>query len=673
MKREQPATSGRSAAARLADQRTAPDHPAPSHAASIHASANHTPAKRLAPSTRHADASSALDPDSSASSDLASDSGLLRRFRGQIAREIGPEAFARYFDGQIDMRLDDRRLSIAAPTRFLASMIERRFGDVLRGAASSIPGMDNLAIEVAANDERSARTGDSPSAGAEITAANRKRNPDDAAERTEKGRDAAPGSRRGNRTATSDATRESDTRAVISDRYRLEDFIVGESNRLAYDAAMRLAESDAPDSDERAKSLPPGAPLRARPLRSFGPLFIHGACGMGKTHLLQGVALRFKQRRPGAIVRFITGEAFTNEFLAALHGSEFGKAAPTPSPRAASNGPSSNGKSARDSMERFRKRYRRVDLLCIDDIHFLASKSATQAELLHTFNELELGGAQIVLACDEHPRHVKKFSDALISRFMSGMVARVDPPDRELCEKIIRRFAERRGLIFDHAALRALSANISALGDRSPSAPTTAATKGLSIREIEGLVTRIEAFMRLTGGARPDAPLQITTATLRQVMAGGSTSPGLRDEARSAGMSGRRAQPLASVPHTNNGLEHPSISPEGKPVRLESIMSETCRLLGVEHSDLTGSGRHPRVVLARSIIGHLARRLTRLSFPEIARGMGRPSHSTIIAACQRLEKQLVGADAPAPIVPGLDLTVAEVCDRLANSLVARSN
>jgi len=441
----------------------------------------------------------------------------------------------------------------------------------------------------------------------------------------------------------------------LSDRYRLEDFIVGDSNRLAYDVAVRVAESEPIEGVEAERDHGRGNGQTPRPC---GPLFIHGLCGLGKTHLLQGIALRFKQRRPGAMVRFTTGESFTNEFITALHGE--GSRAPG---------------AGKNAMERFRRSYRRVDLLCIDDVHFLASKSATQTELLHTFNELELSGAQIVMACDEHPKHVKKFSEALTSRFMSGMVVRVQPPDRELCEKIARQFGERRGLIFDDAALKGLSARVAALPGRGGAAAAGehASARGLSIREIEGLVTRIEACVRL--GARAgagEAVCRVTVAVVQHVLGGMFGSQDLAPAIDAAEAVDRRhaGEALRSLDSSSRGIGASSVSAaaSGRPIKLQSIVMETCRMLGVDSSDFTGTGRQPRVVLARSVVAHLARRMTGLSFPEIARGMGRPSHSTVIAACQRLERQLAAGDGLGASVSGLDLTISELCDRLAATI-----
>src|SRR5262249_7964579 len=155
-------------------------------------------------------------------------------------------------------------------------------------------------------------------------------------------------------------------------------------------------------------------------------------CGLGKTHLLQGVARRLQEVRPSAVVRYTTGEAFTNEYIAAVR--------------------AGSGK-----CEQFRRAYRGVGLLCIDDVHFLANKQATQGELLHTFDAIDLSGARVALASDEHPRMVRSFSEALVSRFMSGAVVKLDFPERELRERMILAIAGRRGHTIDPAGVRLLA------------------------------------------------------------------------------------------------------------------------------------------------------------------------------------------------------------------------
>lgn len=338
-------------------------------------------------------------------------------------------------------------------------------------------------------------------------------------------------------------------------RHRLEDFVVGASNRLAYSAAVRLADGQNADS--------------------ISPLFLHAPCGMGKTHLLQGIAARFMEKHAGASVRCLTAEAFTNEFIAALKAG---------------------------GIEGFRRSYRRVALLCIDDVHFLSSKDATQTELLHTLDAIAQSGAKIVLASDEHPREIRKLSSALSSRFMSGAVLRIEEPDEALRRALADQLARRRGLSLDESGAAAM-----------------AAASWRSVRELEGVLTQVTAAVRLLPELSTLEALSATQVRRAIEMAGG-TRP-----ASTAGSGGQTRS--------------------RRPVPMGLILSEVARTLCVEPTEMAGTGRHRRVVLARSIVVYLARRLTTLSFPEIARAMGRPNHSSVITAHNRLLGLLKDAEA----------------------------
>jgi chromosomal replication initiator protein len=187
-------------------------------------------------------------------------------------------------------------------------------------------------------------------------------------------------------------------------QHRLDDFVVGLSNRLAYAGATRMADEDGP----------------------CAPLFVHGPSGVGKTHLLQGLAARFTERRPGAVVRYISAEAFTNEFITAVRAGK---------------------------IDAFRKLYRKVDLLCIDDVHFFSNKDATQSELLFTLDAVGLEGSRLALASDEHPREIQKLSERLLSRFLAGAVVRVDTPDPALREKLVKLAGDRMEAAWKDAGL----------------------------------------------------------------------------------------------------------------------------------------------------------------------------------------------------------------------------
>lgn len=317
---------------------------------------------------------------------------------------------------------------------------------------------------------------------------------------------------------------------------RLDSFVVGTCNQLAYSAACQLAEGgDA---------------------ATISPLFLFGECGVGKTHLLQGICRRFTElhHRPDAM-RYVTGEQFTNEYIAAVRS---------------------------NTIDAFRRKMRKLELLAIDDVHFLANKVATQSEFLHTLDAIGLSGARIVMASDEHPRLIKRFSQALVSRFLSGMVVRVDPPARETRALLLTRLAEARGLRLNQAAIDALASKF--IG---------------SVRELEGAVTKLAAIKTLTAPAAPEIGMVLVDQLLQD-----STW-----------------QPRS-------------------PVRIGTVIDVVCRRLSVQRAELTGSSRHRRVVLARSLVAHLGRELTTMSYPEIALAIGRNFHSTVHTAAQRLRGQL---------------------------------
>lgn len=348
---------------------------------------------------------------------------------------------------------------------------------------------------------------------------------------------------------------------------RLEDFIVGASNRLAFESIRQCIES-------------PTAGV---------PVFLHGTCGVGKTHLLRGATLRMRQLHPGAKVRYTTGEAFTNAFVKAIR---------------------------TRTVDAFQKKYRNLDLLCIDDIHLMAGKQATQHELLQIFNMLSLGGARIILASDAHPRMIARFDQSLSSRFSAGLVVRVDEPDTELAHRLVHVVAHKRGMVVDDACARVICDRIG-IG------------RGASVRDIEGALVQIQAVAQLLD---------------RESNKGGMLTP--------------------SAAHIRKALElrcgeDSAIS--SAPLSLDSIIQTVCDELSVSISDLKGKGRRKKVVLARELIIHLARQLTSKSFPEIAHAIGRPNHSTVITAAKRFKERLgehlaVDADCPHDGLPLSELT-----------------
>ncbi|MBT3199218.1 MAG: chromosomal replication initiator protein DnaA [Phycisphaerales bacterium] len=319
--------------------------------------------------------------------------------------------------------------------------------------------------------------------------------------------------------------------------HKLDNFVIGKSNKLAYSAALAMAGVKAPP---------------------FSTLFVHGSCGVGKTHLLQGVCMqasRIHHRGSPLTWKYVTCEQFTNEFIQSLRAK---------------------------NIAQFRARYRKLDLLAIDDVHFLSGKKATQDEFLHTFNAIETAGRRIVLASDAHPHMVGSLNEQLISRFASGMVVKVDPPDAETRMSILMRKAMRMKLGVEKDVLEYIANHIHG-----------------SVRELEGALTKLAALSALEG-----------------------TAVGL-DLARSS---------LADHLAKNDSA-----------VTLGDIEASVCAFFGITPADVHSSRRTKTVSTARMLCFFLARRHTQMSYPEIAQALGK-NHSSAVLAVQRLQKVLDAGD-----------------------------
>ena len=310
-------------------------------------------------------------------------------------------------------------------------------------------------------------------------------------------------------------------------RHKLEDFIVGESNRLAHSAALQVA------TGQNA---------------AFNTLFVHGPCGVGKTHLLQGICNLASKRTGQVRWRYVTGEQFTNEFITSLRAKK---------------------------LEEFRSRYRKLDLLAIDDVHFLAAKKATQDEFLHTFVAIESAGKTVVMASDAHPRLVGDLNDGLVSRFMSGMVVKVSAPDFATRMSILTRRSQQMKLSLTPDVLEYVGRHV----------------RG-SVRELEGTLIKLTALSALEKGP---VTLSLATEALADHMA--------------------RTESVITV---------------------GDIEAAAAAFFGITPADIHSSRRTKTVSVARMVAMFLARRHTRMSYPEIGRFMGK-NHSSAVLAVQRLE------------------------------------
>lgn len=422
-----------------------------------------------------------------------------------LQKRLGPQQFNAWFRHGTAMSMEDGQVRLSVANPFVANWIEKHYSADVSAAVESAAGV-RWPVVVTIDPELSGRL--------------RKKQLDVQAHIVARAR---TGTGRGRTTYVAPSSPL---------RHRLSDFVVGQCNRLAYSAALATIKNSA----------------------SFNPLFVHGQCGVGKTHLLQAICnamSRTVRNGQPAVWRYVTGEQFTNEFVQALRHKGFAQ---------------------------FRSRYRGLDLLAIDDVHFLAAKKAIQEEFLHTFNAIQGAGKQIVLASDAHPEMVGDLSAQLANRFIAGMVVKIDPPDKATRLEILRRKGGRMKVRLSEEVLEYVATHI----------------RG-SARELEGTLFKLAALSSL------------------------ATAPVDMEMARSA---------LA---------EH--LSRTDSAVTLGDIEAATSAFFGITTADMHSSRRTRTVSVARMVAMLLARRKTPMSYPEIGRAMGK-NHSSVLMAVRRMEKAL---------------------------------
>lgn len=453
----------------------------------------------------------------------------LVRLADAIAQRVGQERFNVWFDNSTRLDLTQEGLEIAVPNEFISEWIGRNFTRPIQEAASEVLGYSPpLRFSVSPHLFSSA-----PAAGAVTPGAERGPSgvSNGAATIGMLGAGTMAGRFVDQRAQPVRQPVQTRSSAVL--RYDMSTFVVGASNRLAYEAAERVARN-------------PGV--------QYNPLFIHGACGVGKTHLLHGLCRRFDEHHRTRRWLYLTAEDFTNEFILAVRNQQ---------------------------IDSFRRKYREVDLLVIDDVHFMARKSHTQEEFLHTFNAIEACGRQIVMASDSHPKLIHDFSESLINRFVSGMVVRIDPPNYAMRCEILRNVASRAQLALSDDSIAWIARHVTQ-----------------NVRELEGAVTRIKAHSQIAG-RQPD---------------------------------------LAMVQEALSDVQRQLAAP----VKPEHILAAVCQYFGLETSDLMSGRRHRTLSIARGVAMYLVRKTARMSYPEIGALLGKRNHSTVISACRRIEKAVSG-------------------------------
>ena len=331
--------------------------------------------------------------------------------------------------------------------------------------------------------------------------------------------------------AVAEPVKTSEHKSNLNPKYIFETFVCGSSNQFAHAAAQAVA---------------------CNPATNYNPLFIYGGVGLGKTHLLNAIGNHIQNKNPKARICFYTSEKFMNELINCLR---------------------------YQKMDQFRNKFRKMDVLLIDDIQFIAGKERTQEEFFHTFNSLYESHKQIVVTSDKFPKDIPGLEERLRSRFEWGLIADIQPPDIETKIAILKKKADMDKIALpDEVALFLASSNSN------------------NVRELEGMLIRLGAFSSLKG-------VKISLAMAREV---------LKD----------------------------IIVDKAKDITIDSIQKFIAEQYGLKVADLKSDKRLKTLVVPRQIAIYLCRDLTKSSYPEIGEKFGGKDHSTIIHSVKKIEKQL---------------------------------
>ena len=318
--------------------------------------------------------------------------------------------------------------------------------------------------------------------------------------------------------------------ATLNPKYTFQSFVIGNSNRFAHAASLAVAES---------------------PAKAYNPLFIYGGVGLGKTHLMHAIGHYILQENPKAKVVYVSSEKFTNELINAIKD---------------------------DKNEEFRNKYRKVDVLLIDDIQFIAGKERTQEEFFHTFNALHEENKQIILSSDRPPKEIPTLEDRLRSRFEWGLIADIQPPDFETRMAILKKKADVEGLNVPNEVMVYIATKIKS-----------------NIRELEGALIRIIAYSSLTNR---DVSVDLASEALKDIIS----------------------------------------NKESAPVTVKTIQESVANYYNLRIEDLKSQRRTRNIAYPRQIAMYLSRKLTDMSLPKIGEEFGGRDHTTVIHAYEKISE-----------------------------------
>jgi chromosomal replication initiator protein len=327
-------------------------------------------------------------------------------------------------------------------------------------------------------------------------------------------------------------SREADnSKSALNSRFTFDAFVIGSSNRFACAASLAVAES---------------------PAKAYNPLFIYGPVGLGKTHLIQAITHKIRQIHPGLKHCYMSSEQFTNELIDSIRNR---------------------------STAQFRKKYREIDVLLIDDIQFIAGKEATQEEFFHTFNNLHDNRKQIIITSDRSPKEITNLEERLRSRFAWGLITDIQPPDFETRVAILRKKIQRESVAVPDDVIYFIAEQIKT-----------------NIRELEGALIRVAAYSLLESCPMT---LEMTKMVLKDM-----------------------------------------VKETVKNISVELVQKKVSEFFQIPLSDLRAKRRNKTIVFPRQMAMYLSRQLTNMSLPEIGGAFGGKDHTTVLHSCKKIGRDL---------------------------------
>lgn len=420
----------------------------------------------------------------------------------KIEESVLPDSFATWFSPTYPRNIDNGLITIAVPNQFYRKCLIENYRELIEDTLKSVS-EEPLLVDFCVESEKLAQIGQQKQGSVAVE-------------------EPEP--------VKSVLEPESCTK-TISPKYKFSNFIVGSSNQFAHAAALAVANN---------------------PALAYNPLFIYGAVGLGKTHLLHAIGNHICQNNPGSRVRYISAESFTVDLIESIK---------------------------KDKMPYFRERYRPLDILLIDDIQFIAGKERTQEEFFYTFNALYESHKQVVISSDRYPKDIHNMEERLRSRFESGLIADINPPDLETKVAILYKKAELHKKHIPQDVAMFIASNIKS-----------------NIRELEGFLLRIIAYSSFT---HRELDLDLTKEVLKDF----------------------------TFDKTRN-------------FTIQNILKTVAAFYDIKVSDIKSKRRTREISTTRQIAMYLCREHTKSSLPEIGRQFGGKDHTTVIFSHKKISNNL---------------------------------